>query len=172
MDDKNDRADLARLAVATALEKRVREYVDPHAADNLRTRVDGRARQLYEESGVTQQTVMLNGRKVGTVSARLSKPTTRLLPAVTDVEAFVAWLRTTDGGLLALERLVASSPKQILAESMAEGELPDGVVVARSDQPAQWLGTTVRVDEDGVAEALGPELPGYVQGLLEGGADA
>lgn len=169
MDDKNDRADLARLAVATALERRIKDYTDPRGIDNARTRVDERARALYEESGVTQQTITINGQKVGVVSARVSKPSSRLMPMVTDVEAFVRWLRTTDGGLLALERLAASSPKQILAESMAEGEVPDGVVVTAADEPARWLGTTVRVDADKVAEALGPELQGTVTRLLEGG---
>lgn len=169
MAENNDRTDLARLAVATSLEKRIRSLTDAHGADNARTRVDTRARELYEESGVTQQAIIINGQKVGVVSARVSKPSSRLMPMVTDVEAFVRWLRTTDGGLLALERLAASSPKQILAESMADGELPDGVVVTANEEPATWLGTTVRVDDDKVAEALGPELPNVVSGLLEGG---
>lgn len=52
------------------------------------------------------------------------------------------------------------------------GEVPDGCVPITVDEPSRPLGTTLKVDAELVAEALGDCLPAALAGLLAEGGDA
>ena len=157
-----------RVAFLTALQKKVKEHLDAHAADNLRTQLDDELRNLYVQMGVSKLDLKVNGKKVGTVSARLSKPLHEIKPMIENGTEFLDWLLTSDGGKDTLSRLIAQKPDLLLELATADGELPDGCRMVERSVPESWLGTTLRVDADKVAKAYGGELSGAVVGLLGG----
>ena len=59
-----------RVAFLTALQKKVKEHLDAHAADNLRTQLDDELKNLYVQMGVSKLDLKVNGKKVGTVSLK------------------------------------------------------------------------------------------------------
>lgn len=165
---------LARLALAESVVKACRAATDPkggaNSAPNLRTSADDSLRCAFEEQGVDRQRIMIGDVEVGTLSARLSKPVSGIAPEIADDAAFVAWLRESDGGLDALKRLVTGyrTRQAVLDAATADGELPDGCRMVERSEPARWLGTTLRVKPEKVAQALAGELPQAVAGLLGG----
>ena len=88
-----------RVAFLTALQKKVKEHLDAHAANNLRTQLDDELKNLYVQMGVSKLDLKVNGKKVGTVSARLSKPKVEVVPQVKSVAEFVDWIMTSDSGI-------------------------------------------------------------------------
>ena len=168
-------SDLQRLAVATAMEKAIKDVTNPRGGANgaptLRTECDDALRQMYETEGVDRRRIVINGTEVGTLSARLSKPESGTRVVMLYATDFVKWLRTSDGGADALMRLVCDGKTRdaVIAAATADGELPDGCKVQDYDKPAAWLGTTLRVSVPKVGAALGGELPSAVMGLLGGG---
>lgn len=165
---------LAKLALAESVVKACRAATDPkggaHGAPNLRTDADDALRDAYERDGVDRKRITIGGVEVGTLSARLSKPAEGVAPEIADDAAFVAWLRGSDGGADALMRLVTGyrTRKAVLDAATADGELPDGCRMVERSEPARWLGTTLKVKPDKVAQALAGELPQAVAGLLGG----
>lgn len=170
----DEMTDLQRLAVAEAMAKKIREVTNPrggaHGAPTLRTEADEALRADYERDGTDRRRIQINGHDVGTLSARVSRPERGTRVAVRDARALVGWLRASDGGLDALARLVAASPEAVVSAATADGELPDGCAVEDYETPAEWRGTTLRVDPAKVGAALAGELPSVVAGLLGGGA--
>ena len=168
-DDTNG---LARLALAEAIIKAAREMTNPrggaHGAPNLRTECDARLREMYEESGTDRQRVTVNGQQVGTLSARVSKPQRVTSLAVTDLDALAAWLKSDDGDGY-LRQVIAKAVPDITELCLSDGVVPDGCAVVEHEEPAHWLGTTLRVDKQKVAQALGPQLPQAVAGFLAEG---
>lgn len=173
-DDKEEdmgieKEDLARLALAEALTKACKGLTDPRGgkrgADNLRTEVDGGMRELYEQAGVKQLSVEVAGQQVGTLSARLSKGGTRAKMTVHDRDAFTRWLTEGDGADY-LARLIALDEPKVLAWAEEDGAVPDGCAPEVVEEPVCWLGTTLRVDPEKVAQALGKGLPQAIAGLL------
>ena len=164
-----DREDLAKLALAEALTKACKGLTDPRGgkrgADNLRTKVDGSLRELYEQVGVKQLSVEVAGQQVGTLSARLSKGGSRAKVTVVDQNAFTRWLVEGDGADY-LARLIALDEPKVLAWAEEDGAVPDGCAPEVVEEPVSWLGTTLRVDPGKVAQALGKQLPGALAGLL------
>ena len=162
---------LARLALAEAIIRAAREMTNPrggaHGAENLRTECDAQLREMYETTGADRVSVRVNGQRVGTLSARVSKPRRVTSLAVTDFDMLRAWLRSEDGGEY-LDRIVAKAVPELAEICLADGVVPDGCAVTEHEEPAHWLGTTLRVDKQKVAQALGPQLPQAVAGFLEG----
>lgn len=169
MTEQND--GLAKLALAEAIIKAARELTNPrggaHGAPNLRTECDDRLRQMYEESGIDRQRVMVNGEQVGTLSARVSKPVRVNQLDVLDFDALRAWLMGEDGAEY-LDQIVAKAVPDLMELCMADGVVPDGCAMVGHTEPANWLGTTLRIDKEKVANALGPQLPQAVAGFLAG----
>ena len=167
--------DLQRLAVATALEKAIKDVTNPrggaHGAPTLRTECDDTLRQMYETEGVDRKRIVINGTEVGTLSARISKPESGTRVVMDKDFDLVDWLRHSDGGFDALLRLVRDPKTRdaVTAAATADGELPDGCRVEQYSKPQMWLGTTLRVSVPKVGQALGGELPSAVVGLLGGG---
>lgn len=165
---------MQRLAVAQALVNSCKAMVDskggPHGAPNLRTDADDELRSLYEKCGVDRMRISINGDEVATIAARFTKPVDGAQPEICDDARFVEWLRTSDGGLDAIRRLVSGyrTRNVMLDAATRDGELPDGCRMVKRSEPKQWAGTTLRVDAEKVAEALSSELPEAVAGLIGG----
>lgn len=161
-----------RVAFLTALQKKVKEHLDAHAADNLRTQLDDELRNLYVQMGVSKLDLKVNGQKVGTVSARLSKPKVEVVPQVKSVAEFVDWIMTSDSGIDTLTRLITLYPDKVLGCAVKDGELPGGCEMVERSVPEAWLGTNLRVDADKVADAYQGQLSQRIYGLLGVGENA
>lgn len=166
---KKDRESLIeQVSFLTALQKKVKEYLDAHSEDSPRSELDSMVRDMYQAMGVSKLDLKVRGQKVGTVSARLSKPVHEIKPMIENGTEFLDWLLTSDGGKDTLSRLIAQKPDLLLELATADGELPDGCRMVERNVPESWLGTTLRVDADKVVKAYGGELSGAVVGLLGG----
>ena len=152
-----------RLAVITAFGKAVKQ-----AEKQVREDVDAQMRDDFMAFGVTQKQLSVNGQKVGTISARMSKPKVGKYPMLKSAPEFVEWLRTSDGGLDTLNRLVSIKPDLVLEAAVADGELPDGCEMVERFEPPMMTGTTVRVQTPKVIEALGNNLGAAAAALLTG----
>lgn len=152
-----------RLAVITAFGKAVKQ-----AEKQVREEVDAQMREDFMERGVTQKQLTVNGQKVGTISARMSKEKVGKYPMLKSAPEFVEWLRTSDGGLDTLNRLVSIKPDLVLDAAIADGELPDGCEMVERFEPPMMTGTTVQVQLPKVVEALGNNLGAAAAALLTG----
>lgn len=152
-----------RLAVITAFGKAVKQ-----AEKHVREDVDAQMRDDFMAFGVTQKQLTVNGQKVGTISARMSKPKVGKYPMLKSAPEFVEWLRTSDGGLDTLNRLVTVKPDLVLDAAIADGELPDGCEMVERFEPPMMTGTTVRVQTTKVVEALGNNIGSAAAALLTG----
>ena len=152
-----------RLAVITAFGKAVKQ-----AEKQVREDVDAQMRDDFMAFGVTQKQLSVNGQKVGTISARMSKPKVGKYPMLKSAPEFVEWLRTSDGGLDTLNRLVSIKPDLVLDAAVADGELPDGCEMVERFEPPMMTGTTIRVQLPKVIDALGNNLGAAAAALLTG----
>lgn len=152
-----------RLAVITAFGKAVKQ-----AEKQVREEVDAKMRDDFMAYGVTQKQLTVNGQKVGTISARMSKPKVGNFPSIANAQEFVEWLRTSDGGLDTLNRLVTVKPDLVLEAAIADGEIPDGCEMVERFEPPMMTGTTVRVQLPKVVEALGNNIGAAAAALLTG----
>ena len=152
-----------RLAVITAFGKAVKQ-----AEKHVREEVDAQMRDDFMVYGVTQKQLAVNGQKVGTISARMTKEKVGKYPMLKSAPEFVEWLRTSDGGLDTLNRLVSIKPDLVLDAAVADGELPDGCEMVERFEPPMMTGTTVRVQTQKVVEALGNNLGAAAAALLTG----
>lgn len=152
-----------RLAVITAFGKAVKQ-----AEKQVREEVDAKMRDDFMAYGVTQKQLSVNGQKVGTISARMTKEKVGKYPMLKSAPEFVEWLRTSDGGLDTLNRLVSIKPDLVLDAAVADGELPDGCELVERCEPPMMTGTTVRVQTPKVVEALGNNLGAAASALLTG----
>lgn len=169
--------DVQRLAIAQAVFKAVSAVVSTKDGDSLRSECDRVLVDQYERTGAKSYDVPINGVKVGTYSVKVSKPKPkRKAPRVwvDDGDEFAEWLASEDGAGW-LRQLVEEHGDEIAFGVFYEtGEIAPGCV-AQPDycepaEPARVTGTTLRVDADAVAEAMGPMLGESVIGLL-GGAE-
>lgn len=152
-----------RLAVITAFGKAVKQ-----AEKQVREEVDAQMREDFMTNGVTQKQLVVNGKKVGTISARMTKEKVGKYPMIQSAPKFVGWLRTSDGGLDTLNRLVVIKPDMVLEAAVADGEIPDGCEFVERCEPAMMTGTTVRVQLPKVIDALGNNLGAAAAALLTG----
>lgn len=162
-----------KLALATAMFNAMSDKVSTkggkRGADNFRTTCDEMLRDEWERDGTDRKVLRINGQKVGTITARTSKPIDETVPVIRDTEAFVQWLRTSDGGLDTLRRALSTKPADMIALATADGELPDGCAIEKRELPERFLGTTVRVDKRLVMRALRDELTGEAMRMLGDG---
>lgn len=152
-----------RLAVITAFGKAVKQ-----AEKQVREEVDAQMRKDFMTNGVTQKQLVVNGKKVGTISARMTKEKVGKYPMLKSAPEFVEWLRTSDGGLDTLNRLVSIKPDLVLDAAIADGELPDGCEMVERCEPPMMTGTTLRVQLPKVIDALGNNLDAVAAALLTG----
>ena len=161
--------ELARLAVAETMVKRLKLITDPRAKErNLRQHVEEELVAQYEATGSSTFQVEVEGQKVGTMSLRFTDEKVGKRPVVTDYRAFARWIRESDGGMDTIVRLVNAKPDLMLDAATADGELPDGCEMREFHEPKRVSGATLRVKPEKVADALAGELPQAVAGLLSG----
>lgn len=146
------RDDVARYTLQKYVLKRLKEENDLLGAD-IR---DGMA-VMYEQGGVTQMQAEVGGAKVGTVSARVSKPTWTL--KVVDPEAYRAWCEEED------YILTKTDDKAVQERFEADGDIPDGCEPV--EVKGGFVGITCRPDRKRLDEMMAKgQLPGTVE-LLE-----
>lgn len=166
--------DMERLFVAQALYSALGEYVSTKNPDSLRAKQDIRVRADYKrdsENGAAPASynAFVNGVKVGTYSVRIKKAVPASVeekPEVTDQGALYRWAAANGYTRTEVDM------DRVLDHLRETGELPDGMElrhVVHDAQPEAVSGTTLRIDPQKVAEALGPQLPQAVVGLLSGG---
>lgn len=155
--------DLEKLAVINALGKAVKK-----AEKQVRDEVDNEMRTAFIENSVSQKQVTVNGKPVGTISVRMSKPVVGPNPQMDKAEDFVQWLRNSDGGLDTLRRMVTTNPDWCIDKAIEDGEVPDGVKFVERNEPPFYQGTTLRVQLPKVIDALGPQLGSTAAALLTG----
>lgn len=163
-------SDIQRLAVAEAMGKAIKEMTNPrggaHGAPTLRTEADDALRRDYEASGTDRRRININGVDVGTLSARVSKPSEEGRIVVEDRERLIEWLGEDGDDVFDAVIHNQSFVDLVLAEANDQGVLPDGCRFEMVRKPSVWLGTTLRVDPKKVGAALGAELPSAVAGLM------
>lgn len=161
--------ELARLAVAETMVKRLKLITDPRAKErNLRQHVQDELMHQYLETGSSTFQVEVEGQKVGTASLRFTEGKSGKFPVVADYSAFARWIRESDGGMDTIVRLVNAKPDMVLEAAMADGELPDGCELREYNEPKRASGMTLRIKPEKVEGALAGGLPQAVARLLGG----
>lgn len=154
---------MERLALEQAIMKVVGDDVSTKNPDSLRSRVDKALLDEFKENGTDRRRIVLNGKSVGTLSARLTgeRPEGVRL-AVDDQTAFEHWALQNG-----CAREVVEVDYGAVYACVDDGVVPDGCHYERVPaQPPTWNGTTLRVDPRKVAEAMGPSLTSAVAGII------
>lgn len=159
-------SDQEKLCVAQAFYKAAGALVSTKGGDSLRAAVDEQMVGMYAETGAKTFDMKVGGQKVGTYSVRVKAAEDGVRLDVEDPGALLAW--AIENGCATVDM------KKVQERFDATGELPDGCKATRWQLPERVDGTTLRIDELKVAEALGASLPEAMGSLLlpEGGSDA
>lgn len=159
-----------RLAIGTALKSKIDEIIGTKDAGNLRGEVDAEIIRAFERTGERSFPVEVNGRKVGTMSIVTAKATPEVRKKslkITDADAYLEW--AIGNGF------IVPDDAGIKENFERAGEIPDGCEVVETVTPATdgniAKGTRLRVDADGVIDALGGYIETGVAGVLESGWD-
>ena len=160
----NDLTTAEKLTIAQALYKAIADVVSTKNPDSLRSELDAEMLKAYELDGIKSRDMRVNGQKVGTYTVRVKKAFSKDKPVLTDISAFTSWLM--DNKEYAID--YALSQPEFAAWVISHGELPDGYELERVEFPEMATGTTLKVDVQKVADAMGNELPNAVAGLIGG----
>lgn len=161
--------DLQRLALLEALVKAAKSELDAKSDGSMRSEQDMQLLEAYATDGTDRRRIIINGTEVGTLSMRFSKASESDELRIADAEDMVRWLQTTDEGTDVLRVVVQDDAKTrsaMLNAAKGYGFLPDGCVIEHVSKPSKPTGTTLRVKEQAVAQALKGELPAAVAGVL------
>lgn len=153
-----------KLTIAQALYKAIADVVSTKNPDSLRSELNAEMIKAYELDGIKSRDMRVNGKKVGTYSVRVKKAFSKDKPVLTDISAFKAWLDDNSDYAVAY----ALSQPDFVSWVIAQGELPDGYEIERVEFPEMATGTTLEVDVQKVADAMGNDLPNAVAGLIGG----
>ena len=162
---------LTRLAIAQAVYKAMGDQLATNGGkhgNNIRTEADDMLRASFDTLGTDRIALEVNGERVGTLSARITKPTNEIGYSLTNPGELVEWLRSGEGYAV-LTEVVKKQWKAIAKASVdMDGEVPPGIDASTYSVPARWDGTTLRVDVAKVRDALGTGLPAAVAGVISG----
>ena len=165
--------DTERLAIMQAFYRAAGEHVSTKEPGNLRSSVDEHYRSLFEETGAKTFEMRVNDQKVGTYTVRVSQPKTGAAKfEVNDPAELLPWVAAAP-----VEELAAFAAFQ--SSAFAEwhfyrtGEMPKGCRMGteQGQEGGKYMGGTLKVDPQLVAQALGAQLPEAMSLLLEGGED-
>lgn len=172
IDPAADAEAIERLAVAQALYKVVSAEVKAGDEFNLRGHVDAIMRERFEQAkklGVAPKSfdVEIDGEKVGTYSITTTKPKpakTEMRLRAENAQALLEW---------ALARgFVNVDMEKVVRHFEETGEVPDGCTAFPYTEQAVDGGkvsrTSLRIDPDKVAAALGARLGEVALEMLEG----
>lgn len=160
MKERNQMADEENLLVVIdTIDKKLKEQLDTKNPHSLRSRVDERRRQLFEQTGAKSSDVRLMGEKVGTYSIRMSKgqeSRTGERFEVDDYEALAKFVvdQCADYAMSYVSADLAAFAAWYLDYT---GEMPEGCALKKYATPAvepQYIGGTLKVDADKVAEVV------------------
>ena len=165
------RETLTRLAIAQAVCNAMGDQLATNGGkhgNNIRTEADDMLRASFDAIGTDRIALEVNGERVGTLSARITKPTNKVDYSLANLGELVEWLRGDEGYAVLTE--VAKRQWKAIAEASVEtdGEVPPGIDASAYRVPARWDGTTLRVDVAKVRDALGAGLPAAVAGVISG----
>lgn len=161
-----------KLAIAQAFQNVIGDMVSTKKPGNLRDAVDREMRELYEGNPMAGRSydVRLLGTKVGTYSLTVSKPTesvAKMQLRIDDSAELLGWAIA--------EGFVNVDMSAVDAYFQEHGVVPDGCsaieVVTPGSAGGEITRTTLRIDEEKVAQVMGNQLGAYAQNLLEGGND-
>lgn len=158
-----------KLAVAQAFQKAVGDITKTGDPDNLRGEVDAEMKERYMSDPMAGKSydVKLLGRKVGTYSITVSKgkpqKVTKTLD-ILDMQEFMEWAER--------EGFMAVDMEAVMKHYRLSGEVPDGCEPVEEIEPEVLGGeitrTTLKIEPNEVARALGPQLEPIAYALLEG----
>ena len=160
----NNLTSIEKLTIAQALYKAIADEVSTKNPHSLRSEIDAEILDAYNTDGIKSRDLRINGEKVGTYTVRVKKAFTKDRPVLTDISAFNTWLNENIEYALGY----ALSQPDFVDWVVKQGELPDGYELDRVEFPEAATGTTLKVDVQKVADAMGNELPSAVAGLLGG----
>lgn len=146
-----------RVVILQALAKIVNAQVSTKNPDSYRSKFDDEILELYEQTGAKSFEV-----PCGTVSVRKTKEKQETALSVHDKETFEQWLLNNNLG----HREVVYDTDQVIEYCVRTGEIPEGADLETYFIPEQVLGTTLKVDEYKVADALQAKLPTEISKLL------
>ncbi len=164
---------IERLAIEQAIYSTIADDVSTKDPDNLRGQVDAEYRELFEETGAKSFIVNLQGEQVGTYSIRQSKPKPQTAKKVFSIidkdEAMGAFWAVPDKYI---EEYAFQNAFSFLEwYSRKTGEVPNGCSwgeVVTLDEPAKYLGGTLKIDAQQVAQVMADhQLDSGIVGLLE-----
>lgn len=155
---------LEKLTIAQATQNVIGDVVSTKNPDSLRSQLDADVLEDFQTSGIKSRDVRLGDTKVGTYSIRTKKAHAKDVPVLKDISAYNAWMEENAEYAIAF----AYSSQDFVQWVINQGELPDGYELNHVEIPEQATGTTLKVDVQKVAQAMGNELPSVVAGLLEG----
>ena len=157
---------MEQLAIEQAIYKTIAADVSTKG-DSLRNAIDGAIIEQYQRSGAKSYDVKVNGEKVGSYSVRLSKDKTEKVPRIEDADAFQRWLTDAENMPQIVSYIRDDDYRFLDWLIKSLGVVPDGVeVMDVTHEGGDVMGTTFRVDEHKVANALGNALPEAIAGLL------
>lgn len=159
---------LERLAVAQALYKELDKVVSTKDPRSLRAMCDEELAADFKENGTDRRRIVINGVEVGTLTAKIARPSKETRFEVTDWGALENWAFSEEDAMAYVVRHVADFAKWHFEQT---GEMPDGCDLVEMTHPGgQWMGTTIRgCTLDKVSEAAGVILGSEIAALLEGG---
>lgn len=174
--------DSEMLAFIDALGQECKRLTDQKDPSSLRSKVDRQRRKRYEEdrTGDVPKTTPL---RIGDVTVgyhqlKYSKPKSRETSYQLQVEDYVTcgeWLQSVADKYI--RKYVERDLKAFAAYYFDEtGEMPDGCFLSEittMEQPSEFIGTAVKVNQKDVIEAMQHRLPesGAVLRLLGGGRE-
>lgn len=170
--------DVERLALAQAFMNAVGEVTSTKNPGNLRDKVASHLIDRYYSDPLAGKSndVRIRGQKVGTFSLTVSKPTKPKESVDFRIDDKAALLGSGEFWDMANEYAIAHPDEVARWHFEKTGAIPSGCKANAYLEPGQPGGevtrTTLRIDSQKVAEALGADLPEMARLLLEGGADA
>ena len=147
-----------RIVILQSLAKIVNNRVSTKNPASDRAEFDRQILDLYEQTGAKSFEV-----PCGTVSVRKTKEKQETALTVHDKEMFEKWLLDNNLG----HREVVYDTDAVIDYCAHTGEIPEGADLETYFIPEQVLGTTLKVDENKVADALQGKLPDISRLLTE-----
>lgn len=172
--EEHQYSDVEKLAIMQAIYSEAASYVSTKDPHSLRCEVDRAYKELYEATGAKSFEVKINGNKVGTYSVKMSKPKPSEAKVTFEVESYEDLARWFQDDCMAFAaRYVSMHLKEFAEWYFADtGELPDGCVLRKTVTTAtnpQYLGGTLKIDNESVVSAVGNVLEAGIGNLLLGG---
>lgn len=152
-DNEKELSPIQKLAIAQAIYKAVADIVSTKSNDSLRAQIDRDVYTNYTNTGAKSYDVWLFDEKVGTISARINKPTKQTKLRVSDMHEYIDWCFAND--------CITTDDKAAEKKFLETGEIPDGCEIEEIEVGGGFAGTTLKIDKQKVFDLV------HVHGLLD-----